>query len=215
MLYFLIIAFLLFIAVIAAKSFIKFNIPGISPSPTPPQDYNLKDITIKDIDKMNDGSDFELYLYRLFLALEYENVYKTVDSRDFGADLVFTDRDRFVNVIQAKRYSPDNLVGISAVQEVYSSMKYYGAKKSTVISSSKYTDPCETLAGVNSVKLIDRNDLIKIIEYFKSSEIDKAKDLIESEPRQIHKTWSEMQNPYGEMKKDKKAERLYKNQVNL
>jgi restriction system protein len=56
-------------------------------------------ISIKDIDCMQDGSDFEEYLYRLFLALGYNDVYKTQGSRDFGSDLVFTDREGYRNVI--------------------------------------------------------------------------------------------------------------------
>ena len=70
-----------------------------------PENYDLKAIDITHIDKMLDGSEFELYLYRLFLELGYTGVYKTTNSRDFGADVVFTDRDGIRNVVQAKRYS--------------------------------------------------------------------------------------------------------------
>ncbi|GGA41746.1 hypothetical protein GCM10010917_28780 [Paenibacillus physcomitrellae] len=86
-------------------------------------------ITIKDIDRMEDGSGFEEYLYRLFLALGYKDAYKTLGSRDFGSDLVFTDREGYRTVVQAKRYSLSNPVGLGAVQEVYGSMRYYRAKK--------------------------------------------------------------------------------------
>nr|WP_025695354.1 hypothetical protein [Paenibacillus durus] len=48
------------------------------------ENYDLKSITIADIDRMEDGSGFEMYLYRLFLELGYSGVYKTVGSRDFG-----------------------------------------------------------------------------------------------------------------------------------
>lgn len=69
------------------------------------EDYNLRVITMADIDKMEDGSGFEMYLYRLLIELGYSGVYKTIGSRDFGADVVFTDRKGVRNVIQAKRYS--------------------------------------------------------------------------------------------------------------
>lgn len=155
---------------------------------------------------------FEIYLYRLLLALGYKNTYQTTRSRDFGADLVFTDRHGRRNVIQAKRYSVDNPVGITAVQEIYSSMRFYKAKKSIVITSSKYTAPGETLAGINHVKLLDRNDLIDIINCFKKGLNEKAKDIIEADPRVILETWSELDNPDSDMiiKKDKKAEKYVK-----
>lgn len=171
-------------------------------------DFDLYKITITDIDMMEDGSQFEMYLYRLFDALGYKEVYKTVGSRDFGADLVFTDRSGVRNVVQAKRYSIDNPVGLSGVQEVYSSMRFYKAKKSIVIASTTYTDSCEKLAGYNSVKLLDRFDLISIIEEFKQGNVEKAKDIIEAEPRVILESWSEYMNTYTEIKKDKKAEKF-------
>lgn len=142
-------------------------------------------VTIRDIDRMEDGKEFEEYLYRLFVALGYEDAYKTVSSRDFGADLVFTDRDGQRNVIQAKRYAESNPVGLSAVQEIYSSMRYYGADKSIVIASSRYTDACEILAGYNGVKLIDRVDLIEMIDLFKSNELTEVMDILEDEPELI------------------------------
>ncbi|MBW7474871.1 restriction endonuclease [Paenibacillus oenotherae] len=160
---------------------------------------------------MLDGSEFELYLYRLFIELGYSGVYKTVGSRDFGADIVFTDRQGIRNVIQAKRYSVDNPVGISAVQEVFSCMRYYKARKSMVIATARFTEACETLAGINHVKLLDRADLIKIIEEFKRDDIQAVKDVIETEPRMILESWSESTNPVlHEIRKDYKAERFVK-----
>ncbi|WP_084463049.1 restriction endonuclease [Paenibacillus forsythiae] len=175
------------------------------------ENYDLRSIAIADIDRMEDGSGFEMYLYRLFLELGYSGVYKTVGSRDFGADVVFTDREGVRNVVQAKRYSVDNPVGVSAVQEVYSCMRYYKAKKAIVIATSKYTEPCETLAGINHVKLLDRMDLINIIEAFKKDNLKAAQDIVEAEPRMILESWSEASNPgLREVRKDYKAEKYVK-----
>ncbi|WP_339320624.1 restriction endonuclease [Paenibacillus sp. FSL R10-2734] len=159
-------------------------------------------ITIQDVDRMEDGSEFEEYLYRLFSALGYKNAYKTPRSRDFGTDLVFTDREGYRNVVQAKRYSYP--VGLGAVQEVYGSMRYYRAKKSMVITSNHYTAACEELAGHNAVKLHNRSDLIEIIDLFKAGQIDKVKDLIEAEPRVILDSWD------GYMKSNKIIKKDYK-----
>ncbi len=179
----------------------KFNTPVLA-------NYDLKDITINHIDQMEDGSEFEMYLYKLFLELGYKGVYKTPGSRDFGADVVFTDREGFRNVIQAKRYSVGNNVGVDAVQQAFSSMRYYKAKKSMVITSSEFTDSCETLAGINHVKLLDRTDLIEIIKAFKIDDHAAIKTRIEAEPRMILETWSELKDPVlRDIKKDYKAEK--------
>ncbi|MEK5415272.1 restriction endonuclease [Paenibacillus sp. FSL L8-0708] len=162
-------------------------------------------ITIKDIDQMEDGSDFEEYLYLLFLALGYKDAYKTPRSRDFGTDLVFTDREGYRNVVQAKRYSYP--VGLGAVQEVYSSMRYYRAKKSMVIASNVYTAACDELAGYNGVKLHSRNDLIEIIDLFKMGQIDKVKDIIEGDPHWKYDSWDNYMNNNKVIKKDFKAEK--------
>ncbi|MDR0269413.1 restriction endonuclease [Paenibacillus sp.] len=122
--------------------------------------------------------------------------------------MVFTDREGIRNVIQAKRYSVDNPVGVSAVQEVFSCMRYYKAKKAVVIATAKFTEPWETLAGVNHVKLLDRSDLINIIEAYKKDDIKAVKDRIEAEPRMILESWSEATSvALHEIKKDYKAER--------
>ncbi|MET1174584.1 restriction endonuclease [Paenibacillus amylolyticus] len=175
------------------------------------EDYDLKSVTIADIDRMEDGSGFEMYLYRLLIELGYSGVYKTIGSRDFGADVVFTDRDGVRNVIQAKRYSVEHPVGISAVQEVFSCMRYYKAKKAIVIATTKFTDSCETLAGINFVKLIDRRDLINVIEAFRAGDIYEAREIIEGEPRMILESWSETNSDtLHEVRKDYKAEKYVK-----
>lgn len=169
-------------------------------------------ITIQDIDRMEDGTGFVEYLYRLFLAMGYSDAYKTRGGRNFGSDLVFTDGEGYRNVVQAKRYSYP--VGLGAVQEVYSSMKYYRAKKAMVISSNQYTSACEELASYTGVRLHSRSDLIEIINFFKSGQIDKAKDILESEPRIILESepriilesWDNYLNSNRVIKKDFKVE---------
>lgn len=150
---------------------------------------NPRKITIKDIDKMQDGSEFELYLYHLFQQLGYSEVHKTTSSRDFGADLVFVDRSGRRSVIQAKRYGANHPVGLSAVQEIYTSMRYYEADRSIVLTSARYTEACRTLAAVNGVKLLDREDLIELMILFKSRRSEEALELIEEDDHEPIETW--------------------------
>ncbi|MGG1617374.1 restriction endonuclease [Paenibacillus sp. NRS-1782] len=154
------------------------------------RDLDPRKIGIQDIDRMEDGSEFELYLQRLLSALGYKDIYKTTSSRDFGADLVFTDREGVRVVIQAKRYAVQNPVGLGAVQEIYTSMRYYAADKSVVITSGRYTESCKTLAAVNGVKLLDRNDLVDMMDWFKAKRREEVMDLLESKADVIASKWS-------------------------
>ncbi|MFM9278938.1 restriction endonuclease [Paenibacillus jiagnxiensis] len=153
------------------------------------RELNPRKISMKDIDRMEDGSEFETYLYRLFTELGYEEVYKTTGSRDFGADLVFTDRSGLRSVVQAKRYGMQSPVGLGAVQEIYASMNYYRAHKSIVITSGRYTESCAILASANGVTLLDREDLEEIITLFKGRRTEKAMDIVEREPEPFTGGW--------------------------
>lgn len=153
------------------------------------REANPRKITLKDIDLMADGSEFELYLFRLFRELGYDEVYQTTASRDFGADLVFRDRDGRRNVLQAKRYGLSNPVGLGAVQEVYASMRYYEAERAVVLASGRYTEGSRTLAAVNDVKLLDREDLEDIIHLFKSRRYDEAMSIIEEPAERQESAW--------------------------
>lgn len=153
------------------------------------REANPRKITMRDIDKMEDGSEFELYLFHLFQQMGYGEVHKTTSSRDFGADLVFVDRQGRRTVVQAKRYGANHPVGLSAVQEIYASMRYYEADRSIVLTSARYTEACRTLAAVNGVKLLDREDLDELIVLFKSRRIDEAMELIEDDDDVPIETW--------------------------
>jgi len=153
------------------------------------REANPRKITMRDIDKMEDGSEFELYLFHLFQQMGYGEVHKTTSSRDFGADLVFVDRQGRRSVVQAKRYGANHPVGLSAVQEIYASMRYYEADRSIVLTSARYTEACRTLAAVNGVKLLDREDLDELIVLFKSKRFDEAMELIEEDDDVLIETW--------------------------
>ena len=148
-------------------------------------------MTIADIDDM-EGAEFERYLLRLFSELGYDDVEKTKDSSDFGADLVFTDRLGVRNVLQAKRYQANQAIGLDAVQEVYGSMRYYDAERSIVLTTAgRFTSSCITLAGVNDVSLLGRDELLMIVRHFKSGRHDDAMDVIESEAESLRSPWKQ------------------------
>lgn len=118
----------------------------------------LKRSGIAEIDKM-EGRQFEKYLGHLLEAHGYK-VTVTQAAGDFGADLVIAKGAQRV-VVQAKRYSKN--VGIKAVQEAQASIAHYSANEAWVISNSGYTEAAITLAKSNTVRLIDRAELIEMI----------------------------------------------------
>ena len=112
------------------------------------------------IDQM-DGFQFEVYLKALFQKLGYKPEV-TQKTGDYGADLVLKGKNKIV--IQAKRYSKKNKVGISAVQEVLGAKEYYRANEAWVITNSIFTPQARQLAKSSKVKLLDRVDLQKFID---------------------------------------------------
>lgn len=103
--------------------------------------------------------EFEEFLGRLF---EFDNYDVTVtpQSRDKGADLIVK-KNGITTAIQSKLYSEK--VGSKAVQEVTASLRHYDAHEGMVITNSEYTKPCEELAHVNKIKLMDGRDLENFI----------------------------------------------------
>lgn len=111
------------------------------------------------IDKMT-GRQFEIFLKEIFKALGYR-VKKTPDSGDFGADL-YMEKDGKTYVVQAKRFK--SKVGIKSIQEVVAAKSHYNAEYAVVVTNSYFTEAAKTLAKSNGVILIERPDLIRLIE---------------------------------------------------
>lgn len=120
---------------------------------------------LHEIDTM-DGYEFEYFLEDLFRELGYRSE-KTQNSYDFGADIILKSGPFNKIVIQAKRYSQN--VSISAVQEVYSAKAYYKASEAWVVTNSYYTKSAKELADACNVRLIDRAELMNLINKYNRS----------------------------------------------
>lgn len=129
------------------------------------KETKLKKAGMQQIDEMT-GLEFERYLSLIFRDAGYK-VKKTKHIGDYGADLILTHpkRDRKI-VIQAKRYKRN--VGIKAVQEVTGSIKHYKADEGWVVTNSYFTEPARKLARSNKIRLVNRDDLAKLINEIKS-----------------------------------------------
>lgn len=123
----------------------------------------LRESGILDVDQM-DGHRFEEYLVQLFTLHGYDAV-KTKGSGDYGADLILKKAGRKI-VVQAKRQKSN--VNLKAVQEVIGGKGYYNAQEAWVVTNSTYAESAIELAKKNGVKLIQRNELMKLMEAAKT-----------------------------------------------
>lgn len=121
-----------------------------------------QNLSIEKVDIM-DGITFEQFLKRLFIYRGYQ-VSDTARTGDYGADLVLK-RDGEVTVVQAKRYNAN--VGARAIQEIYSARHHYKASKMMVVSNAHFTRQAIEMAMEQYIELIDREELISIMNEVK------------------------------------------------
>ncbi|MCK0471241.1 restriction endonuclease [Halalkalibacter sp. APA_J-10(15)] len=138
--------------------------------------YDVRKITMNDIDRMT-GYEFEHYLYVMFASIGFDHTSITKSSRDFGADLTFTDLDGEKVVVQAKRLS--DKLGLDAVQEVYAAKAYYAADVALVMTNTdRVSLPCRKLASATGVKIISRDQLHKFVYEGKKGRINEVQEIM-------------------------------------
>ncbi len=121
----------------------------------------LNSITLDNINSLS-GHEFEEFLYYLFLNIGFE-VSITPKSHDYGADLILTIYNKKI-VVQSKLYT-SHKVGVSSVQEVYSSIKYYNADMGIVVTNSDFSKNSINLANSTNILLWDKNMLIRLLQF--------------------------------------------------
>ncbi|MGG0662633.1 restriction endonuclease [Viridibacillus arvi] len=126
----------------------------------------MKESGIQEIDKMT-GRQFEEYVGTIFKSQGYKVSY-TSTTGDYGADLILK-KEQQVIVVQAKRYK--QTVGVKAVQEIIPAIKMYNATVAWVITNSTYTKQALILAKKNHVRMIERDELIKMSLYMKNRNV--------------------------------------------
>lgn len=117
-------------------------------------------VDLDEIDNM-DGKAFEFFVAQCLRDDGYNRVAVTKASGDFGVDIIaYKDKNKWV--FQCKRYSKN--LGIKPIQEVYAGMKHYHADKGAVVTNVRFTKNSIILANELNVKLIDRNELAKLMK---------------------------------------------------
>lgn len=103
-----------------------------------------------------DGWEYEYYCADYLRQHGFFNVQVTPASGDFGADIVAYDGNGDMWVFQCKRY--EKPVGNTAVQEVNTAKKHYGAKKGAVMTNTVLTEKARQLAWENDIELFEMID---------------------------------------------------------
>ena len=85
----------------------------------------------------------------------------TKNSADYGVDLILEIASKRI-AIQCKHYS--GVVGNSAVQEVYSGMKYYSLDMAIVLTDSYFSKNARYLAEKCNVILIDKDHIQRFLK---------------------------------------------------
>ena len=141
-------------------------------------------LNIEKVDIM-DGVEFERFLKRLFIYKGY-TVSETARTGDFGADLILS-KDGKKIVVQAKRYNAN--VGAKALQEIYSARHHYKADEMMVVCNTHFTKQAEVMAQEQQIELVDREELIGIInevkEELKQNLTDELKQEIDESSGEI------------------------------
>jgi len=114
--------------------------------------------------------DFEHLVRDLFEKMfsnDGAEVRVTQASRDQGVDAIAFDPDPIRGgkfVIQAKRYN--NVVGVSAVRDLYGTMINEGAVKGILVTTSHYGSDSRAFAKDKPITLIDGSNLVYLLEQY-------------------------------------------------
>ncbi|WP_336788441.1 restriction endonuclease [Paenibacillus sp. MMO-177] len=123
-------------------------------------DQVQKSINVDEIDKLS-GVQFESLLRDYFVSIGFK-VSMTKASGDQGADLILVKEQRRI-AVQAKRHATQAKLGNASVQEVISGRIYYECTEACVITTTYFTAQAVELARRANVVLIDRRELIKML----------------------------------------------------
>ncbi|MFZ2497529.1 MAG: restriction endonuclease [Methanosarcina sp.] len=115
--------------------------------------------SLAEIDQMK-GYEFEKCMQDVFERLGY-SVEQTPLSCDQGADLILTSKKGTRTAVQVKRYS--SKVSNKAVQEVVAAKGFHKCTEGIVVTNNYFTNPARQLAEANNIDLMDRNELMQMI----------------------------------------------------
>jgi restriction system protein len=128
--------------------------------------------------------EFEHLVRELFEKEFSDNggeVMVTQSSRDGGVDAIAFDPDPIRGgkiVIQSKRYT--NVVGVSAIRDLYGTVLNEGATKGIIVTTSHYGNDAYEFAKGKPLSLLDGNNLLSLLQkhgYKARIDLNEAKEL--------------------------------------
>jgi len=104
------------------------------------------------------GEEFEAFVASKLVNLGWE-VNHTPKSNDFGADLICNfSREKII--VQCKSYADDNYVGVSSIQEAYSSNVYYDGSIPMVIYRGRISRNAIKMAEKLGVHTVHESEVV-------------------------------------------------------
>ncbi|MCP1110254.1 restriction endonuclease [Ohessyouella blattaphilus] len=113
-----------------------------------------------------DPSDFEKLIADYFLKRGFVEAKVIGQACDRGVDILATNADGELELIQCKRYREGNNIGSTPIQRVDSYMRSRNAKKAWVVTTSNFTKEGRDEARITQVILVNGKDLIKSLELY-------------------------------------------------
>jgi len=111
-------------------------------------------------------SDFERLIAEYFKKRNYTNARVIGRSCDRGVDVLATNPNGELELIQCKRYRQGNNIGSAPIQRIDSYMRSRGARKAWVVTTSDFTAEGYDEARITGVIIINGNDLIQSLEQY-------------------------------------------------
>ena len=113
-----------------------------------------ENITVNSLYEL-DPYEYEVEVAEYLRSIGYLEVDTTPKSGDFGADVIAKSPAGTKMCVQCKRYREGNLVGVKAVQEIYSAKEYYDCQLAYIFTTSGYSRQARELAEKLGVVLLE------------------------------------------------------------
>lgn len=113
-----------------------------------------------------DPGDFEKLIADYFLKRGFIKTQVIGKSCDRGVDILATNIDGDLELIQCKRYREGNNIGSTPIQRVDSYMRSRHAKKAWVVTTSDFTNEGKDEARITNVTLINGEELIQSLNLY-------------------------------------------------
>lgn len=105
-------------------------------------------------------AQFEEYVAQRIFARQGYTVRNTPDSGDGGVDVLLTDRNGRIAVVQCKRYR--STVGEEIVRDLYGTMMHVGADRAFLVTTSAISPAAWRWAAGKPIELIDGARLVQL-----------------------------------------------------